>query len=76
MVQTCAICTKDNATESYPSLPGLKAVFKEVEEETQPVYLLNQHRQWQALQIGTPTDPSSFFQPSQYNAQHYTGATR
>ena len=41
MVQTCGICTKDHATESFPSLPGLKAVYKEAEEETKPVYLLN-----------------------------------
>ena len=32
-VQTCAICTKDHLTESCPSLPGLKAVYKEAEEE-------------------------------------------
>eukprot|EP00253_Pinus_taeda_P024641 PITA_24641 len=46
-VQTCAICTKDHLTESFPSLPGLKAVYKEAEEEPKSVYLLNQHRQWQ-----------------------------
>lgn len=43
MVQTCAICTKDHAIESCPSLPGLKAVYKEDEEDTELVYLLNQH---------------------------------
>ena len=41
MVQTCTLCTKDHATESCPSLPSLKAVYKEVEEDTEPVYLLN-----------------------------------
>jgi len=61
MVQTCAICTKYHATKNYPSLPGLKEVFKEVEEVTELVYLVNQHRQWQAQKTGTPTDPSSFF---------------
>lgn len=61
MVQTCAICTKDHATKNCPSLTGLKAVFKEAEEEIEPIYLLNQHRQWQAQQTGTPTNPSSFF---------------
>ena len=45
MVQTCAICTKDHATESFPSLPGLKEVYKEAEEETKPIYLINQCRQ-------------------------------
>jgi len=39
MVQTCAICTKDHAMKNCPSLPGLKAVFKEAEEEMEPVYL-------------------------------------
>ena len=43
-VQVCAICTKYHSTESCPSVPGLKAVYKEAEEETKPVYLLNQHR--------------------------------
>ena len=56
MVQTCAICAKEHATKNCPSLPGLKAVFKEVEEEAEPVYLLNQCRM--------PIDPYSFFQPS------------
>ena len=41
-VQVYAICTKDHSTESYSSLPGLKAVHKEAEEEIEPVYLLNQ----------------------------------
>ena len=74
MVQTCAICTKDHATESCPSLQGLKAVYKEVEEETEPVYLLNQRSQWQPRQTGTLADPSSFFQNPQYNSQQYLGA--
>ena len=43
MVQTYAICTKDHATESCPSLLGLKIVYKEAKEETELVYLLNQH---------------------------------
>eukprot|EP00253_Pinus_taeda_P005769 PITA_05769 len=38
-VQTCAICTKDHLTESCPSLPGLKAVYKEAEEEPESTYL-------------------------------------
>ena len=41
MVQNCSICTKDHTTESCPSLPGLKLVYKEVEEETKLVYMLN-----------------------------------
>ena len=68
MIQTCAICTKEHAIESCPSLLGLKAVFKEVEEEVEPAYLLNQCRQWQARQTGMPTDPYSFFPSSQYNS--------
>ena len=75
MVQTYAICTKEHGTKNFPSLPQLKAVFKEVEEETEPIYLLNQCRQWEAGQIGMPNDPYSFFQPSQYNSQKYIGAT-
>jgi len=61
MVQTYAICNKEHATENFPSIPGLKTIFKEVEEEVEPVYLLNQHRQWQTRQTGMPTNPSSFF---------------
>lgn len=75
MVQTYAICTKYHATKKCPSLPGLKAIFKEVEAEIEPVYLLNQCREWQAQQAGMPTNPSSFFQLSKYNSQQYTGAT-
>jgi len=40
-VQVCSICTKYHSTESCPSLPGLKAVYNEAEEEPEPVYLLN-----------------------------------
>lgn len=40
-VQTCAICTKDHLTESCPSLIGLKAVYREVEEEPELVCLIN-----------------------------------
>jgi len=46
MVQTCAMCTKDHATKSFPSLLGLKEIYKEAEEEIKLVYLLNQHCQW------------------------------
>jgi len=46
MIETCAICTKEHAIESFPSLPRLKASFKEAEEEVELVYLLNHHRQW------------------------------
>lgn len=70
-VQIYAICTKDHATESCPSLPGLKTVYKEVEEETELVYLINQCRQWQARPTGIPIDPSSSFQPPQCSAQQY-----
>ena len=44
MVQMCAICTKYHDTEQCPSLPRLKAVFEETEEETEPVNLMNQHQ--------------------------------
>ena len=71
MIQTCAIFTKDHATESCPSLPRLKAVFKEVEEEVEPIYLLNQCRQWKARPTGMPTEPSLFFPSSQFNSQQY-----
>jgi len=40
-VQVCAIYTKYHSIANYPSLPGLKEVYKEVEEESEPVYLLN-----------------------------------
>jgi len=69
MIQTCTICTKDHATESCLSLPGLKEVFKEEKGEMEPVYLLKQHCQWQACSTGMPTEPSSFFPSSQFNFQ-------
>eukprot|EP00253_Pinus_taeda_P028979 PITA_28979 len=70
-VQICAISTRDHSTESCPSLPGLKAVYKEAEEEPEVVYLLNQHRQWQPRQTGMFSDPTSSFQYLQYNTQQY-----
>ena len=51
----CAICTKDHATDQFPSLPRLKSFYKEAEEETEPVYLMNQCWQWQA-RPGIPQD--------------------
>ena len=73
VIKVCAICTKDHPTEGCPSLPGLKAVYKEAEEESEVVCLLNQRWQWQSRQLGMPTDPFSSFQPPQYNAQQYSG---
>lgn len=61
VVQVCTICTKYHSTESCPSLPGLKAVYKEAEEEPKLVYLLNQRRQWQPQQSGMFPDPASCF---------------
>ena len=29
VIKVCAICTKDHPTEGCPSLPGLKAVYKD-----------------------------------------------
>jgi hypothetical protein len=49
LVQLCAICAKDHATEQCPSLTGLKVFFREVEEETKLLYLMAQCLQWQAL---------------------------
>jgi hypothetical protein len=47
VVQTYTICAKDHATKQCPSLLGLKVVFKEAEEEIEPVYLMAQRRKWQ-----------------------------
>jgi hypothetical protein len=60
VVRVCAIYAKDHATEKFPSLLGLKDVFREVEEETKPLYLMAQHCQWQARPPNTLHDPSSF----------------
>jgi hypothetical protein len=61
VVRVCAICAKDHATEQCPSLPGLKVVFREAEEETKPLYLMAQRRQWQARPPNTlRTPPLSF----------------
>ena len=68
-IQICAICTKDHLTESCPSLPGLKAVYKEAEEEPEPAYFINQRRQWHPRQSSMFSDPSSSFQPPQFNTQ-------
>eukprot|EP00253_Pinus_taeda_P015703 PITA_15703 len=62
-VQVCAICMKDHSTESCPSLPRLKAVYKEAEEDPEPVYLLNQRRQWQPRQSALQQNPQSNLRP-------------
>jgi hypothetical protein len=74
VVQVCAICAKDHDTEQCPSLPGLKVVFREAEEETKSLYLMAQHRQWQNRPPNTLQDPSSFFS-GQYNQQQAPGST-
>jgi hypothetical protein len=74
MVWTCAICAKDHATKQYPSLPRLKVIFTEVEEETILVYLMAQHRQWQAHPSCMLQDPYSLFS-GQYNHQYNSGNT-
>ena len=47
----------------------MKAVYKEAEEESEPAYFVNQRRQWQPRQSGMFSDPSSSFQPPQFNTQ-------
>jgi hypothetical protein len=74
VVQVCAICAKDHDIEQCPSLPGLKVVFKEEEEETKPLYLMAKHRHWQSRPQNTLQDPSSFFS-GQYNQQQNSGST-
>lgn len=64
MVQTCTICTKYHDTEQYPSLLKLKEVFKEAEEETKLVYLINQYRKWKAKPTGMSQDAPQFFPSS------------
>jgi hypothetical protein len=66
VVQVCTICAKDQDTEQCPSLPRLKFIFREVEEEIEPLYLMAQRRQWKNRPPNTLQDPSSFFS-GQYN---------
>jgi len=47
VVQVCSIYIKDHSIENCPSLPSLKVVYKEAEEESELLYLFNQRRQWQ-----------------------------
>jgi hypothetical protein len=54
--------------EKFPFLPRLKVIFREVKEETKPLYLMAQHRQWQNRPSITLHDPSSFFL-EQYDQQ-------
>jgi len=66
VVWVFSICAKDHDTKQCPSLPGLKVVFREAEEETEPLYLMARRRQWQNRPLNTLQDPSSFFS-RQYN---------
>ena len=59
----------DHTIEQCPSLLGLKVVFKEPKEETDPIYLMKQRRQWQAKPIGISQDTSQFFHSSSFNQQ-------
>jgi hypothetical protein len=72
IVRVCAICTKDHDKKDFPSLLGLKVVFKEAEEEMKPLYLMDQRRQWQSWPQNTFQYPSSFF-PGQYNQHQNLG---
>jgi hypothetical protein len=67
VVRVCAICAKDHARKKCPSIPWIKFVFKEVKEETKPVYLMDQCRQWQARPPSMLQDPSSLFLGSMVN---------
>jgi hypothetical protein len=69
-----AIYTKDHDIEQYPSLLGMKVVFREVEEETKPLYLMAQHRQWQTRPPNTLQNPSSLFS-GKYNQHQNSGNT-
>jgi hypothetical protein len=46
-VQVCLICELNHATDQCPSLPGVKASMKVINEEAEVVYLIKQRRQWQ-----------------------------
>ena len=70
----CTICIEDHDTEQCPSFPGLKAVFKEAEEVTKLVYLMNQRRQWQAKPTSMSQDALKFFPSSQFNQHQNLGA--
>jgi len=61
MVKTCTIYNKDHDTEQCPSLPVLKVVFKEEEEETELVCLMNQCREWQAKPTSMSQGAPQFF---------------
>jgi hypothetical protein len=74
VVRVCVMCAKDHIIDQCPSLPGLKDVFKEEKEETKPVYLMAQSRQWQARPQGTLQDPSSLFS-RKYNQHKNSGNT-
>lgn len=39
-IKVCAMCDKYHSTKCCPSLLGLKVVFKEYEEDVDPVYLM------------------------------------
>jgi hypothetical protein len=72
VVWVCTIYTKDHDTEQCPSLPGLKFIFIEVEELTEPLYMMALHCQWKTWPPNTLHDPSSLFS-GQYNQQQNSG---
>jgi hypothetical protein len=45
-VQVCAICVEDHETENCPSLPGLKAIYKENREVAEPSFQAALKKPW------------------------------
>jgi hypothetical protein len=66
-VQVCAICVEDHETENFPSLPRLKAIYKENREVAEPSFQAVLKKPWKPRAQGMSQDPfSSSFSP--YNA--------
>jgi len=55
------ICEKYSSIKKFPSLLGLKVAFKELGEETKPLYFIGFKKPLQILPLGMAQTPSSSF---------------
>ena len=68
VVSLCGLYAEDHETDSFPSLPGLQAIYKGASESTSQATQGAQNKPWQARPQGMFVDPYLQFNPyAQWN---------
>jgi hypothetical protein len=60
-IQLCGICVEKHSTENFPSLLGLKEVYKGESEATKSLCSIAPRRPWQPRATGMPQDTTQQF---------------